>query len=169
MLLLERMLEHFKPASTPQASWEATNRLHSCARRHSYTQPTRKRGRNGCRATLNAVASVAPEWLREHAELAWFDRYGHRIEESRLPKGQAERQQYAELIGIDGSQLLSMLYEPSAPAHLKELPAVQILRQSWVFQYYTDEGQLRWRKAEDVPPAGMRYDSPYETASTVWQ
>jgi len=79
-----------------------------------------------------------------------------------LPKGQTERQQYAELIGADGSRLLSLVYEPSAPAFLKELSAVQLLRQSWVFQYYADDGHLRWRKAEDLPPAGMRYDSPYD-------
>ncbi len=69
---------------------------------------------------------------------------------------------YAELIGSDGSRLLSLVYESSAPALLKELPAVQCLRQSWVFQYYTDDGHLRWRKTEDLPPAGRRYDSPYD-------
>ena len=66
--------------------------------------------------------------------MRWFDRYSHRIEESRLPKGQTERQQYAELIGADGSCLLSLVYESSAPAFLKELSSVQRLRQSWVFQ-----------------------------------
>ena len=25
-----------------------------------------------------------------------------------------------------------------------------------------DVGQLRWRQAEDLPPAGMRFDSPYD-------
>lgn len=161
MLLLERMLEHFKTQGLlkPRGK-QRTDSTHVLAAIRTLNR-LESVGET-LRATLNAVASIAPEWLREHVELAWFDRYGHRIEESRLPKGQAERQQYAELIGIDGSQLLSMLYEPSAPAHLKELPAVQILRQTWVFQYYTDEGQLRWRKAEDLPPAGMRYDSPYD-------
>lgn len=69
---------------------------------------------------------------------------------------------YAELIGADGSQLLSALSDPSAPADLWELPAVQTLRQTWVFQYYAEEGQLRWRKAEDLPPAGLHFDSPYD-------
>ena len=36
------------------------------------------------RAALNAVATVAPEWLREQALASWFDRYSTRIEESRL-------------------------------------------------------------------------------------
>jgi transposase len=111
---------------------------------------------------LNTLASIAPEWLREHAEPAWFDRYSIRIEESRLLKGKEARSLYAELIGADGSRLLSALYDPLAPAHLWELTAVQTLRQTWVFQYYAEEGQLRWRKAEDLAPAGLRFDSPYD-------
>jgi transposase len=114
------------------------------------------------RAALNAVATVAPEWLREQAAHERFDRYSTRIEESRLPKGQAAREQYAELIGADGSHLLSAIYEPSAPAYLRDLPAVQILRRTWVYQYYAQEGRLRWRKAEDLPPAALRSDSPYD-------
>ncbi len=68
------------------------------------------------------------------------------------PKGQEARKVYAELIGADGSRLLSALYDPSTPLLLRELPAVQVLRQIWVFHYYAEEGQLRWRKAEDLPP-----------------
>jgi transposase len=37
------------------------------------------------RFALNSLAVVAPEWLVEHSEAAWVERYGHRIEESRLP------------------------------------------------------------------------------------
>jgi transposase len=114
------------------------------------------------RAALNAVATVAPEWLREHAAPEWFDRYSARIEESRLPKGQEAREQYAELIGADGSHLLSAIYEPSAPGQLQDLPAVEILRRTWVCHYYAQDGRLRWRKAEDLPPAALRSDSPYD-------
>lgn len=32
------------------------------------------------RATLNVLASVAPEWLKELAPAQWFDRYGSRVE-----------------------------------------------------------------------------------------
>jgi len=159
---LDRRSRTFQDARTPQAAGEATNRLHTCACRHSYAQPTRKCRRDGCRAALNAIASVAPDWLRACTSPAWFDRYSHSIEESRLPKGQAERQQYAELIGADGSSLLSLVYESSISAFLHKLPAVQLLRQTWIFQYDADEGRLRWRKAEDLPPSGLRYDSPYD-------
>jgi transposase len=45
----------------------------------------------------------------------WFERYGPRIEESRLPKGEAQRDAYAEQIGADGLQLLGAIYHDTAP------------------------------------------------------
>jgi transposase len=47
------------------------------------------------RATLNALARIAPDWLRTQVSPDWFDRYGRRIEEERLPKGQQARRAYA--------------------------------------------------------------------------
>jgi transposase len=38
-----------------------------------------------------ALVAVAPAWLPERAPLAWDERYGTRIEETRLPPGQASR------------------------------------------------------------------------------
>ena len=43
------------------------------------------------RAALNALATVAPAWLQGVAPLAWYERYGKRIEDSRLPKEQPQR------------------------------------------------------------------------------
>lgn len=114
------------------------------------------------RAALNRVAQVAPDWLLTQITTEWFDRYGPRAEEYRLPKGEAPRKALAETIGADGMKLLTAIYAPTAPAELRELPAVEILRQVWVHQYYTIDGQLRWRLAEDLPPAGTRFDSPYD-------
>jgi transposase len=54
------------------------------------------------RAALNDLAIVAPDWLRQQVTADWFERYGTRIEESRLPKGEAQRYPYAEQIGADG-------------------------------------------------------------------
>jgi len=161
MLLLEKMLEHFKTQGLlkPRGK-QRTDSTHVLAAIRTLNR-LESVGET-LRAALNAVASVAPAWLREQAFPEWFDRYSYRIEESRLPKGQVERQEYAELIGADGSQLLLAVYEPSAPAHLGELPAIQTLRRTWICQYYAQEGRLRWRKAEDLPPAGMRSDSPYD-------
>ena len=115
------------------------------------------------RAALNDLAVVAPDWLRQQVTAEWFARYGKRVEESRLPKGEAKRVAYAEQIGADGSQLLAAIYHATAPRWLREIPTVERLRQTWVHQYYTEAtGDLRWRQAKDLPPAGMRRDSPYD-------
>lgn len=113
------------------------------------------------RATLNDVATVAPDWLRDWVPSEWFDRYSRAIEEYRLPKGIPARQEYAETIGRDGMQLLSEIYD-NGPAWLRQVPAVEILRQTWVHQYFVDQGRVRLRAAKDLPPAGARYDSPYD-------
>jgi transposase len=114
------------------------------------------------RAALNAVAAVAPAWLRAQVDADWFDRYSVRIEESRLPKGQAAREQYAAQIGADGLRLLDAIYAPLAPDWLREVPAVQVLRRVWVQQYVTVEGHLRLRTAAELPPTGQRIGSPYD-------
>jgi transposase len=44
------------------------------------------------RAALNALAAADPEWLTEHADPQWFERYGRRIEDQRLPKGKKARE-----------------------------------------------------------------------------
>ncbi len=70
------------------------------------------------RFALNSLAVVAGDWLLAHSDLEWLDRYGHRIEEARLPQSQQEREAVAELIGRDGSQLLADIYAADAPAEL---------------------------------------------------
>src|SRR6059036_2221567 len=68
------------------------------------------------RAALNAVATVAPAWLQTLSPLAWYDRYGRRIEESRLPKATTEREAYAQMVGEYGFRFLDLLETPAAPA-----------------------------------------------------
>jgi transposase len=57
------------------------------------------------RFALNSLAIVAPDWLLEQSDTEWVERYGHRIEESRLPTSQADRRALAEVIGEDGRAL----------------------------------------------------------------
>jgi transposase len=114
------------------------------------------------RFALNSLAIVAGDWLLAPSESEWVDRYGHRIEESRLPRSQEDRQAVAELIGQDGSNLLADLYAADAPALLQEIPAVQILRRIWLQNYVWVEGQLHWRSNDDLPPGKEFMNSPYD-------
>jgi transposase len=115
------------------------------------------------RSALNSLAVAAPDWLQQVADPDWFDRYEKRVEEYRLPKEKAARQELAEVIGMDGIQLLSAVYSDDSPDYLAHIPAVETLRQIWVHQYYVIEGQLRFREAKDLPPASLRLYSPYDS------
>ncbi len=114
------------------------------------------------RFALNSLAVVAGEWLLAHSDPEWLDRYGHRIEASRLPQSQEERQAMAELIGRESSQLLTDLSAAEAPAWLREIPAVEILRRIWVQNYVWVEGQLHWRSNDNLPPGNQFINSPYD-------
>ncbi len=97
------------------------------------------------RAALNALAAAAPDWLVQHADAAWPDRYGRAFEEWRLPKGEAPRKALGEVIGTDGHRLLAAAYDRSAPPWLRDLPAVQVLRRAWVKQFYVEADRVAWR------------------------
>lgn len=127
------------------------------------------------RFALNSLAVVAGDWLLAHCQEEWLDRYGHRIEEGRFPRSQADRQAVAEVIGQDGWTLLTDLFDPAAPALLREIPAVEILRQIWVQNYYWQDDQLHWRDQNTIPPATTFINSPYDPEarfgkkrSTMW-
>ncbi|QBD77289.1 IS1182 family transposase [Ktedonosporobacter rubrisoli] len=114
------------------------------------------------RHTLKCLAIVAPEWLREHSQPEWADCSGVRLEDSRLPSGEEERQEWIRHVGQDGANVLSALYEPEAPAWLREVPAVEILRRVWTQNYLWSEGKLCWRAADNIPPATLYLSSPYD-------
>ncbi len=114
------------------------------------------------RSALNAVAAAAPDWLRSHAPVEWFERYGRRVEEYRLPKGEEVRRAYGEMVGEDGMKLLELLWSKEAPEGLKELPQVEILRQTWIQQFVVMEGKIRRRDPKEMPPAARQIESPYE-------
>lgn len=159
--LLNTMLERFKGKGLLKARGrQRTDSTHVLA-------AIRQLNRLECvgetlRAALNALATVVPEWLQAQVAPDWFDRYGSRFEQYRLPKEKAERQQLAEVIGADGHQLMSAVYGESAPPWLREIPAVEALRQVWVQQYTLQEGMIVWRSPRDLPPHKALIVSPYD-------
>ena len=87
------------------------------------------------RAALNAIAAVAPEWLRTIAPPDWHERYDRRVESPRLPEAGPKRDAYAVQVGADGYALLDALDRPDVPADLPALPAVAVLRRVWARHY----------------------------------
>jgi transposase len=125
------------------------------------------------RAALNAVATVAPAWLQALSPLAWYDRYGRRIEDARLPKTPVERETYAQTVGEDGFHLLDALETPEAPQEARELPILATLRRTWQRHYDrrvdetvgAGEGpayRVRFKTNRELPPAAEGIESPYD-------
>ena len=161
-LLLERMLEHFKTRGYLKARGKQrtdSTYVLAAVRRLNRLETVGET----LRAALNSVAQAAPEWLREQVPTEWFERYSRRIEEYRLPKGEQARADYAALIGADGFHLLAALSAETAPPQLRELGAVEVLRQTWGQQFIQADGIVRLRKAgKELAPAAERIDSPYD-------
>jgi transposase len=110
-LLLERMLERLREEHLLKQRGRArTDSTHILA-------AIRELNRLECvgetlRHALNTLATVAPDWLRGWVPSTWFDRYGRRFEDYRLPPGKAERYALAEQMGADGNALLTALHRP---------------------------------------------------------
>ena len=129
------------------------------------------------RHALNSLAVAAPDWLAPLLEADWLERYASRFDEYRLPKAEAERQALAEQIGADGRTLLQAVWHPTAPAWLRNLPAVETLRRVWLQQFYAlaPAEPMRWRVWADLPPAAQMLNTPYDDEArysikrnTVW-
>jgi transposase len=131
------------------------------------------------RSALNVLATTAPEWLRAHTTPTWVDRYGLRASEFRLPKNEAGRQAWAVKTGADGFTLLALATAEGAPPDLRDVAALEILRQVWIQNCLVEHGldgpQVAWRANDQVPPSGRYIGSPYDAearyatkGATVW-
>jgi transposase len=89
------------------------------------------------RAALEALAAAHPAWLAQRVCVADFNRrYGTPMTSWRPPISQAKREELAIAYARDGYALLEAVYDHAAPAWLRELPAIDILRQM-LLQNYT--------------------------------
>ena len=114
------------------------------------------------RAALEDMATVAPEWLQRWVPPLWIERYGRRIEEGRLPKGEAARREYAEQVGADGASLLARVEQADVPEVVRERASVREVAIVWQQQYVRQEGTVQLRNKDDLPPNAERHDSPYD-------
>jgi transposase len=126
------------------------------------------------RAALNALATVVPDWLQTLAPLAWYERYGKRIEDTRLPSAQAARAVYARTVGEDGFRVLDAVERPEAPADARALPTITTLRRTWQRHYQRRERpgsamghppilHVRFKVNRELPRAAEGGESPDDT------
>jgi transposase len=126
------------------------------------------------RAALNELATVVPDWLQTLAPLEWYERYGKRIEDTRLPRAQAAREAYARTVGEDGFRVLDAVERPEAPADARALPTITTLRRTWQRLYERRESpgsatgdppilHVRFKANRELPRAAEGVESPYDT------
>ena len=130
-LLLDRLLEHLGDKKLLKARGrQRTDSTHvlACIRVMNRLELVTET----LRAALNELATIAPDWLRRVAPASWYQRYHLRAEQSRLPRGEQARQQYAQTVGQDGFYLLSLVeQEKQENEELNTLEKLVILRQVW--------------------------------------
>src|SRR5262249_22206703 len=151
-----RLMDCLRPADgsgpTPPMSWERCgySRGWSAWLRHCVRRPS-------------ALAKEAPAWLQERVPPDWYERYGRRIEEYRLPRSQADREAYARQVGADGGWLLAQLAQSQTPAALNCLAEVGLLQQFWQQEYVLNAvGGYELRDPKAVPAASDHLESPDE-------
>jgi transposase len=114
------------------------------------------------RHRLNMLANVVPTWFIEQVDGDWFERYSMRIEQSRVAKSQAAQTAWVLQVGKDGHHLLAAIESAPNGEWLRQLPAVETLRQVWVQQSYLDGNGVHWREQKHLPPHHQLIDSPYD-------
>ncbi len=161
-LLLDTMLERFKAGGLVKARGkQRTDSAHVLAAVHDLPLP--ELVAETLLAALDDLAAVVPDWVRATAQPVWFERYGRRIEDYRLPKSQEKREALALEIGADGFVLLDALDGPGAPEAARGVAMVRTLRDVWrVHRAREDDGRPRWRAVAELPPVGERLQSPHD-------
>ena len=116
------------------------------------------------RAALEEIARTHPTWLVPLLQPGWEERYGRKVESSRLLKRKnASAAALAGQIGADGRALLDKIDTDPVAGWMHDLPQVQVLRTMWAHHDdQTGSGCLRWKETAELPAAAGRIESPYD-------
>jgi hypothetical protein len=115
------------------------------------------------RASLNELAEVAPDWLLGIISPDWFDRYVHRFELQRFPKGKLAQDTLRRQVGEDSWQRLASSDRGACSPTGAGLPQPGTLASLvWDQHFERIEGVVRWRDGPVVPNA-ERVIAPSET------
>jgi len=125
------------------------------------------------RAAVEALAAAHPDWLAQRICVSdWTRRYGTPVTSWHPPASKAKQDELAIAYARDGYALLEAVYDPAAPAWLREIPAVDVLRRVLVQNYarviHGDGREVIKRREKEpegdgLPPGHARIASPYDT------
>jgi transposase len=117
------------------------------------------------RMALEALAVEAPNWLQQHADPTWGERYetGWRRGRRRTERQRLDR---ATQIGADGHRLLDAVAAAGSDPDwnwLGKLSAVTTLARVWAQQYdHTEEGGTQWRADDELVHGAEELRSPHD-------
>ena len=114
------------------------------------------------RAALNELADLEPDWLLAVISPDWFDRYVHRFELQRFPKGKPAQEALRRQVGEDSWHLLQAATDEHAPQSVRACPSLALLQQVWQQHFERVDGLSGFRDGPAVQSA-QRVISPYET------
>jgi transposase len=101
------------------------------------------------RLAVGAMLKVDRGWVEAIIPPSWEDRYGERFVLQRHT--QEEWTEHDKHVGQDGQWLIARLEGESAPAEIRNLPEVQVLKTVWAQQFREAEGKIFYQ-------AGTTYD-----------
>ena len=113
--------------------------------------------------TLQQLLRDAPVWAKGTIPAEWWERYAARFDAFRLPRTVPKQTALAEVLGRDGRQLLTWVQASTTPPSVQAHPAVALLRQVWIQQFYADPTAVRLRTVADLPAAARLIGSPYDS------
>jgi transposase len=96
------------------------------------------------RLAVGGVVKAEREWSEKILPPSWEDKYGERFVMQRY--NEKEWKEYETNIGDDGQWLLKRLEDGGAPAGLKDLAEVQILRTVWAQQFREAQGKMVYQE-----------------------
>ena len=125
-ILLEKLLTEFKRQGWLKAGQrQRTDATHVVAAVHLLTRI--EMVGETLRQALNHLATVVPDWLRDHVPSDWYERHSKPFDEYRMPKAETALLNLAEQIGQDGLQLLLQIEGETHLHWLMQLPALMTL------------------------------------------
>ncbi len=111
---------------------------------------------------IEALAWRAPKWLQEQISQEWVKAYARPIGWRRFPEKEKEQEEIAVKMGQDGLALWERFIASPFYEEWHTLEEVAVWREIWVQQYYIEEGQIKWRKKGELPPASKAIATPHD-------
>jgi transposase len=111
---------------------------------------------------LDILSVVTPDWLHNHVQPDWLERYGPRASEYRFPSAQDQRHQFLQQVGQDGWGLLSAITSDRQSQWMLAIPAVDTLQRIWKQDYLPPEQGGTWMAEQDRLEAARVFFSPYD-------